>query len=1089
MRPVRIPLHVEAPVVKRKVKKVKDRKPTLPTRLILPSKAPVLEHIPKPQIIVKPMAILPPPPPKRAPRVYLEPNYPITSPPKKRLPQQPSKYLMQSTVYHSMAEPEIRDHSPVPRVKPLQHSSTPIWTELFRRQAISKAEEVMVVPDSYHVPPRPVMRVRPHEPITIPQPAQQNADWIDVTDFEMPIRGARRRHLVLPADNTFEKQMRDFTLQLNAHKVKREDDRVRRQRVIAEDDHRMREESIDVERRHRMSRRHRSMPPIQQYDIRIKSKTPDYSPVRRERSRTPKITPIKPSKLDEWNIEVQKRAARTLAEPYVSNSSLTAAHRRKTHAPSRLWMPSDEYTHVTVKQHVTKKPPQHIKRTPVEPALPNLDVRSSPDIDDSRLRMLKDDIELNRRRRAGLRENREQEMMMMSKSVEGSLSSMRSTQYEAERGRRSDRMSMPPMPTIPQRRPFQSPTSPVRQISPSPISSRGSLPPSRRQPRPTRGVSLPPQQDNIRGKHVPHLPIQPSKFWLRSGEYSHITDDEFKHISDETEFRRRTTQDSNNLELKKLEQEFERDRQRREDKRRKHETRMESTRREDDNYHRNMLEERQQRLRMRQLSMPPMPRKDIIIADTIPKTADRPMPVPAYQDYVPKIRHSEARQQEIEIETITKRINENIESYEESLKRRNHYTIPHKKVISTHIHAKRKPKTNWSNLYTTVTERIEEKSDSEDEEWITLRRKRNKRHLVVPSAELSKSLTTESVPIRVSVNQRSASTGRDHSAFNVYINETDLNHSTRAPAHRHHVTEQAEFDSDWHAIAPHVREGKSVIKVRKAHDKHAPTYDKGTPAADSWMTTRYSKTVSESSDSDKVRSDDYSSAYSTRRHYGEQSYSPRRVQVNKSEPLSLRMLDQKAHHTRHVIEEREPEPVFRKRERRSRHNLVLPDWEPGASPARRSSRDSLQREPLAASSPVGRGRSYTPLSDYSFNATSASPVSLGRRASVSYMPRHTPSRDMSHISIVDRSTRAASIDRGNDIDVYSSGSSTSMRNLETSEHHVHPVLDTFKGAVDKVRERLPWRSLFKEAERRTHHKEACKLTLTVRFITFCVFLR
>lgn len=1078
VRPVKIPIVSAPPLIKRKVRKVKDRKPTLPTRVIQPPKVPELDEVIRPKLIVRSMALPPPPPPRRTPKIHLEPNYPITSPRKNRLPQQPTKYLMESTIYHDVSAPSVLDHTPLPKVKPLPKFTPPIWTDLYRKQALIQAEEVVVVPEMKTLPPRPVKRVKPHEPIAIPEPVQSSTEWIDVTDYEMPIRGARRRHLVMPTDNTFERQMRDFTLQLNEHKLKREDAHVRRQRVFEEEERRAREESFEVEQRQRMSRRTRSMPPVPRYDMRIKAKTPEYSPVRRHvRDKTPdipRVTPLKPSMLDDWSIQFKRQAARSLVEPYIPPSEHSSTpYRRKVHAPSRIWMPSDEYHHVTDKQVVKQKVNKPVSQ-PVQPYVPQTQMRSSPEVDDSRLRMLRDDIELNKRRRAQIREQRDEIMSMSrSRASDDDVSSMRSLQFEIERSRRSDRMSMPPLPTIQQRKPFHRPMSPIRQLSPSPSPSRprGGVSQRRRPPIHARGVSLPPQE--VRGRHVPHLPLQPSKFWLPSGEYHHITDDEFKHISEENELRQLKSHHEESLEMRKLEQEFEKDRQRRDEKRMKHEQELQQARQEDQDSFRLTTIERQRK--MRQYSMPPLQRKDMIKAENIPKAQIRAISPPAA--YKPTARTSAARQQEIEIETITKRINENIESYEDSLKRRHHHTIPIKKVVASPIHMKKRPKTDWSALYTTVTERIEEKSDSEDEEWITLRKKRNKRHLVVPSAELSRSLTTKSVAVpEVLVSHRSAASRQDHGSYNVVqIREMDVDH-TRVPPPRPHFTEDAEFDSDWHAMVPHVREGKRVRvrgSVRVADEKHAPSYDKRTPAADDWMSRRERKT-------EEIITADYETPVRGRRHLITPPHPPRRSIVRKSEPLSVMRLEEKTHHTRHAIEERElePEPVFhRRRERRSRHNLVIPGWQPGeSSSAGVSRRESPPR--FAASSPVGRGRSFTPMRDSITSVSPVRPMSMGRSASVSYIPRQTPSRDVTFISCFDQSSRhsahSSSVERGAEYDVVSNGSRGSGGQLNGSEHHVHPMMDTFKGAVEKVRERIPWRQLYNEATGRTHTKHACK---------------
>ena len=76
VKPVRLPVQKSSPP-RRKVRTAKERKPTLPTRVILALK-PVIERLERPVLLVKPVAIPPPPPPlKRAPLIHLEPNYPF----------------------------------------------------------------------------------------------------------------------------------------------------------------------------------------------------------------------------------------------------------------------------------------------------------------------------------------------------------------------------------------------------------------------------------------------------------------------------------------------------------------------------------------------------------------------------------------------------------------------------------------------------------------------------------------------------------------------------------------------------------------------------------------------------------------------------------------------------------------------------------------------------------------------------------------------------------------------------------------------------------------------------------------------------
>ena len=1044
VRPVKIPIVIAPQITKRKVRRVKERKPTLPTKLIVPSTASILEDIERPKLIVKPPCILPPPPPpKKAPKVFLEPNYPVTTPLKKRLPQQPSKYVLQSAAYHNMAEPDILDHAPIPRVKALERSTMPIWTELFRRQAIRKAEEIVILPDTEIVPPRTAKHIRPHEPITIPQPSHSSGDWIDVTDFEMPFRSSRRRHLVMPADNTFEKQMRDFTLQLNAHIVKREEQQLRRQRVILDEENRRRQqESMESDFKHRIGpQRPKSLPPVPRHDLRIKEKTPDHPPIRNERiEKSIRVTPLQPSKMEEWSAEIQKQAARTLKGLSIPVSKSMMHSRKRAHAPSRFWMPSDEYTHVTDRQaDRQQKASQNIpKLERGQPTKGVSDGRTSEDVDSMRLKMLKDDIEQNRRRRAVSKFNREQEMLM-TESTDNDDDNMK-----LERHRRSNRMSMPPLP----QRPFSRPISPIRQYSPSPVRMRRNTNVLSMSTRAGRGVSLPPQQDLIRGKHMPHLPLQPSKFWMPSGEYLHITNDKFKHISEDDELRTFPIEDKRQTKMLKLQQEFELDRKRRHEQRARDEAELETARKEDDLQNR-WMEERQQRTKMRQLSMPPMPYKDIIRAENIPK-ASIDIASTTYSDYKPIYNPSDARRQEIEIERISKRINENIESYEESLKRRHHYAIPPRRIVSTPIHMKKKPKINWSSLYTNVTEKIEEKSDSEDDEWITLRRKRSKRHLVVPSAELTKTIMTESVPVpQVLVSSRRAPSTQTHSDYNVVeIKEMDVDH-TRVPPPRPHYTEDAEFNSDWHAVAPHVRDCRGhVTPLGKAGDKqllhHIRSYSTDKTAEGS------------------VRG--LNSTLANRATVSKRG-------VIKPKPLSLLLLDEKARHTKHLVVDREPEIVLSHRKRRSRHNLVVPGWEPGDTSIRmHDQQENIYRKPYTTSSPVDGGRRVTTKQDLtSVSVSPIRPMSLGRRASVSYLPRQTPTRDTGAGLVFRETSRCGSIDRGTNIKVKVSGFPQPVNITDAPEHHVHPMIDTFKTAVDKVRERLPWRSVYNEAERRTHH--------------------
>lgn len=1022
VRPVKIPL-MKPLSPKRKVRKVKDRKPTLPTRVILPPK-PALsvdDVMKRPVLLIKPLA-LPPPAPTRRARVYVEPSYPITSPKKNRLPQQPSKYVLQSTIYHTLAEPSIRDHTPPPAIKALPPRSVPIWTDLYRKQAISKAMEVVMVPELKSLPPRPV-KVQPHKPLELPAPAGEAHDWIDVTDYEMPIRGARRRHLVMPTENSFERQMTNFTLEMNQHKVKREEAQLKRDQERIEENIQSQERVLEAERRRRV-RRPMSLPPaprIREFSPRKRDKTPEI----------PKVTPLPPNKMDEWNLVFKRQATRALAEPtaYSIPNYHSSPHRRRPIAPSRIWMPSNEY-HIVTEDEIGRAAHEYTPHN-----------RQTPDPEDYKLRALKDDIELNKRRRNKLREQRLREEM----SYEEDTASIRDMKFEVEQGERRQRMrSMPP-------KTHRITGSPTRRISPQRSQRLRSVEPLRQRLPHARALSMPPQELN-RGRHVAHLPSQPSKFWMPSGEYHHITEDEFRKTSNETTFTSENQYQESDK-LRKLQEEFERDQIRRENRRRKHQQELATVEQEDEESYRRIVSQREKRQR-RMASMPPIPQREYITAGSIPRSTMRPASPPA--DYKPRL--SNARQQEIEIETITKRINENIEEYEESLKRRQHHTVPNRKVIATPFHSKPKGKrTKWSNLYTTVTRRIEDQSESdEEEEWVTIKKRRGNRHLVVPSSELSRSLREE---------------------------------STRHPMPKPHFTEDANFDSDWHAMTPHVhstqerRARRNVGNIRHIEEKHAATFDKRTPAADDWVSSRSRRSAASSSsslvDHETV---DHSTFSKTKRHLVTPPFVPRRHPVRDEEPISMTRLNRKTHHTRHLIEEREasPERMFRTQSRRARHNLVMPGWNPGESSTGRSSRrDSPPKSRVTTSSSVDRhsrlDRSFTPFGDIAYTSPSPTrPVSLGRRASVSHLPRSTPARDTSLFSTYEQSSiRSGSLERKSlDFDIVSTSSSRS------SEHHVHPMRDTFKGAADRVRERLPWRDVYNKSMEKVY-ATACKCIIII----------
>ena len=1046
VRPVKLPLQVSAPP-KRMVRKARDRKPTLPTRVILPPK-PMVEVIDRPMLLIKPRVLPPPPGPKRKPRVYLEPVYPTTTPKQHRLPQQPSKYIMQSTVYHTLSEPMVRERTPPPRIKPLPPRSFPIWTDLYRKQAIRQAEEVVIVPELKSVPVRPI-KIRPPEPVTLPPPATVPTEWIDETEFEMPIRGARRRHLVLPAHDTFEKQMRDLTLEMNQRRAVREESQARRNAQILEEEERQKRElSAEIPRRKKF-RRPMSMPPMPVYRVRSKSLTPD----------VPKVPRLPPSKMDEWNASFKRKAARALVEPFTPPSSYpTTPHRRRVAAPSRIWMPSTEYHSATYHDY---------SGVPAESSRP------TPDIDDHRLRMLKEDIEVNKKRRAQRKERHMDEVAQSFTMAEPDLSAMTDRQMELENRRQMRMRSMPPARTIPKHHGTFPRYSPMRGASPGLRPMKGIGYQRRTQ---ARGMSLPPQRD-MHQRQAAHLPIQPSKYWLPSGEYHHRTgDEELKRLSVEREYRLQDRYEESSA-LKRLNEEFERDRKRREDRRLRHEKELATAREEDEDLYKKMFVERERRS-LRQASMPPLPAREIIKAENIPKTDVKYVaPPPVY-----KPARSTAREQEIEIETITKRINENIEEYEDSLRRRQHYTIPVRKVIATPSYTTPKSKRKWSRLYTTVSQKVEEETESsEEEEWVTIRKRRNKRHLVIPSSEMSRKLTEESIAIpRVLVSHRSiGARPSHHGEYNVVeIHEKDVDH-TRQPLPKPHFTEDADFDSDWHAMTPRVHSTKGRVKVvktaRRAAEKLAPSYDKRTPAADSWLSIRSKSSIASSESSSMSGGEAFYPNTKIKRHLVTPPFAPKRASTRDIEPISVRMLKTKSRRTKHALDEEEyvPEAMARRSIKTSRHNLVMPGWNPDATTSERPTRrDTPPRSKFATSSPVDthRGRSFTPLDDSAF--TSPSPIrpgSLGRRAaSVSHIPRATPGRDLMTSSYED-SRRSSEFELSSVSEVGSRGTQ------RTAEHHVHPLRDTFKGAVELVRENLPWRQIYNESIERVHARPlACK---------------
>lgn len=1043
VRPVKLPVQ-HTPPIKSRVRRLKDRKPTLPTKVILPPRPVAL--IEKPMLLIKPIALLPPPRPIRKARVYLEPSYPTTSPRINRLPQQPSKFVLHSNIYTTVSEPKIiRDVSPL-HVKPLAPRTTSIWTDLYRKQAVKLADEVVIVPDIKTLPPRPVRKVKPLKPLPVPESPASVQEWVDLTDFEMPVRGTRRRHLVMPTGNSFEKQMRDFTLEFNQHRLDREESQIRRNREIVEENIRERSIGFEMERLKR-KKRTMSMPPRPRSPLKDASLLMDVLKRTEQTRELPRVTPLPPSKINEYDKMFKRQAAQALATSYSpSNNYQSAPPRRKLPAPSRLWMPSSEY-HIVTDYETVKVP---------DVTLP-VDI---PVTDDYKLKMLKDDIELNKRRRNQLREQRLDELY--------NADLVRPRESYTEIDIRHKRMqSMPPLQhSTPLRRPSHRPFSPLKRTSPEKqVRSRRSVPPQ------IRGVSLPPQV--TRPRYVPHLPTQPSKYWLPSGEYHHITEDEFKYRT-EDENERAHSHSQENKKMQRLEEEFERDRLRRENRREYHQKQLALAQEEEENYNKKLAFE-QQRRQTRHLSMPPMTPKEYVRAEHIPKAYAKPAPPP--QTYKPS--YSSAHQQELEIETITKRLNENIKDYEDSLKRRQHYAVPSKKVVAaSSIHHKPKPKRKWSHLYTTVSQRIEDQSNDEIEQWVPVRKRRNKRHLVLPATEMSRVLTDESAIVpRVLISHRSAASRPSvRGSYNVVeIHEKNIDY-TRQPLQRPHFTEDADFDSDWHAMAPHVHGPKASIKrkeftTRYAPELQAPSYDKETPVADEWLSrgtfSNASSSETSSLDKESIKIAPYTKS---KRHLVTPPFLPGRHSLKSKEPLSSLRLKEKAHHSKHTqieMEIDEPEPVFRRRRpRASRHNLVMPEWNPGEPTSGRvTRRDTPPRARIVASSPRElRGHSLTPFGDSLFSSPSpVRPVSLGRRASVSHLPRATPARDLSYVSSFDQVTqRRESLERsGSEYRVLSRAS-------VEPEHHVHPMRDTFKSAAERVREKLPWRQLYTEVVERAH---------------------
>jgi len=467
--------------------------------------------------------------------------------------------------------------------------------------------------------------------------------------------------------------------------------------------------------------------------------------------------------------------------------------------------------------------------------------------------------------------------------------------------------------------------------------------------------------------------------------------------------------------------------------------------------------------RRRQVSLPPV--VEYITVKDIP----RYKAPPAVAEPVAVVPHKHSRvatEQEMEIERLTKKINENITSYQEMLKKRQNYTIPVKKTAAVVKPTKRTKK--WSNLYTTMATKTEESEESEEEDWVTVRKQRSKRHLVVPSSEMSRGTHIEHAYIPdVYVSHRlsgSAAGGRQYNTVHMREIETSKIHPLPKP----HFEEEAEFDSGWHAISPHVRSsGRPRVVVGRAKQEVANTFDKRTPAADDWMIKRTYRSTYD--DASSTRSSEFTGV---KRHLVTPEYTPRRGR--RQEPLSSLMLEKKVHSTRHHREvEEEEEPFLRRLEARStRHNLALPSWTPGSaldSSTRTSRREAVTAErsrPSFSASPmgrdrdrpsVGRGRSITPIHDSAFSSTThTTPVSLGRRASVSYFPA---------TSVPMRETRAQST---------FSTRFMADSSVSASEHHIHPMRDTFVGAVQKVRETMPWRQVYNESMHQTHKTAASK---------------
>ena len=899
---------------------------------------------------------------------------------------------------------------------------------------------MVIVPEIRSMPPRPVERVKvvPVQPIEIPQ-ATVETEWEDVSEFEMPIRGKRRRHLVMPTSDTFERQMRHLNQDLNDKRMRREEGMAWRPRARAYELMYNRDASIEVERRAR-AHRHRSMPPLPMAsDIMVRSRTPET--LRTARPPLAVVAPLPPSKMDSWHLLFRKQAEKALREPTALYTDRSTPLRKQVSQPSRLWLPSNEY-HAIADDESKFMAPQPI-------SLPRPTPAEDIDTEDERLRILRDDIELSRRRRMQIKEQRMKNLK--SEPTSEDIRRLKQADFEIERSRRLDRITSlpPPRRTAVDHTVFRMDVSPLRRLSPSPSPAPSRRPPAVRRPASRlRGVSMPPI-DTQRPRHAPHLPIQPSKFWVPSRQWRDITRPEGP--------RALSPEPAESDRMHKLMEEFERDRLRRQENRLRHERELADTRDTGDEY---IVRRRQ----ARQVSMPPMPRSDIIRPEHIPKAyaPRRSISPPAYK---PAAR--DASQQEIEIETIAKRINENIEEYEDSLKRRPHYTVPVRKVV-TPLPVKKRQRTRWAALYTTVAQKIEETESSEEEEedWITIRKKRSKRHLVLPSSEISRTvrMQTEPMPhVIVSERNRLSKSDARHQRYNIVsIHDDVTQHKMQLPP-KPHFTEEAEFDSGWHAVTPHVHETRHthdrvhVTKRREAPLRSAPAYDKRTPAADSWMRTKHYPTT---------RSDDSVSSVVSGRSVGMKSgrhlitpdFVPKRMPMRKAEPISVLMLEKKHHHVRHEHEdmEAEPEPVFRRRRvRRSRHNLAVPAWDP--SQHFTSERSSRRETPPRAQSCMPsvtsyhRERSYTPLDEPRYTSPSpARPSVRSRRASVGYIPG----------SPGGQSSRSLA------------SSTSSLSNV--SEYSIRPMRDIFSTAVQRVREQLPWRQVYNEAvSGRTSVGECC----------------